>query len=114
MNLLIVGSRNIKSFDISPYIPKDTGLIITGGAIGIDRLAEKYADDHKISKLILRPQYCLYKKAAPLKRNEKMVDIADKIIVIWDGKSKGSKYTADYAQKTNKDIKLIIWNNNLT
>ena len=66
MKLLIVGSRNIKSFDLSEYIPMNTDIIISGGAKGIDLIAEKYADDHKISKLILRPRYDLYKKRAPL------------------------------------------------
>ena len=108
MKLMIAGSRCIKEFDLSPHIPHNTDIIITGGASGIDNLAEKYADDHKISKLIIRPKYDLYKKGAPLKRNEQMVDMADMVIVIWNGKSKGSKYTIDYAKRKNKNVKIII------
>ena len=104
MKLLIVGSRSIINFDLSDYIDKNTDLIITGGASGIDHLAEIFADEHKISKLVLRPQYHMYKKAAPLKRNETMVDIADEVLVIWDGKSKGTAYTIQYAQKQNKKL----------
>ena len=107
MNLLIIGSRAIKSFDLSAHIPPDVSLIISGGANGVDSIAEKYADEHKISKLIIRPQYNLYGKSAPLKRNEKMIDIADKILVIWDGVSKGTDYSIKYAKKKNKDIKII-------
>jgi len=44
MKLLIVGSRNISEFDFSDHIPADTELIISGGAYGIDALAEDYAD----------------------------------------------------------------------
>lgn len=75
MKLLIAGSRSITYFDISPHIPPETELIISGGANGIDTLAENYADDHRISKLIMRPQYSKYKKGAPLKRNDMMVDL---------------------------------------
>ena len=53
MKLLIAGSRSITNFDISPYIPENVELIISGGASGVDTLAEQYADEHKISKLIL-------------------------------------------------------------
>ncbi len=81
MKILIAGSRSINEFDFSPLIPKDATLIISGGAKGIDTLAEKYADEHRISNLILLPQYNLHGKAAPLKRNEIMVDIADMVIV---------------------------------
>ena len=63
--------------------------------------------ENKISKLILRPRYDLYGRGAPLKRNESMVDIADEIIVIWDGKSKGSNYTVKYAEKKNKKLTII-------
>ena len=107
MKILIAGSRTIDMFDLSPYIPKETTLIISGGAPGIDTLAEKYADEHKISKLILLPQYNLYGKAAPIKRNQTMVDIADTVIIIWDGQSRGTKYTLQYAKKENKNVILI-------
>ena len=40
----------------------------------IRALAEEYADTRRLSKLILRPAYARYGKAAPLKRNEEMVD----------------------------------------
>lgn len=83
-------------------------MIILGGADGIDSLAERYADKHRISKLILRPQYNLYGKAAPLKRNEQMVELCDMALVIWDGSSRGTRYTMDYAQKKGKKVILII------
>ncbi len=97
MKLMIAGSRSIQDFDLSVHIPSDTELIITGGAQGVDALAEQYADKHKISKLIVRPQYELYGKAAPILRNQKMVEIADMVLVIWDGQSKGTKSTIQYA-----------------
>ena len=107
MKLLIVGSRSITEFDLSPYIPADTDTLISGGANGVDTLAERYADSHRLSKYILRPRYDLYGRSAPLKRNEQMVDMADAVLVIWDGKSKGTLYTVKYAEKKNKPITLI-------
>ena len=73
----------------------------------MDKIAEKYADDNKISKLILRPDYRFYGRVAPLKRNEIMVDIADAVLVVWDGVSRGSAYTIEYAKKKGKKIKVI-------
>lgn len=107
MKLLIAGSRSIKDFDLSPYISPDVDMIISGGANGIDTLAEEYADRHKISKTILRPNYARYKRGAPLKRNDEMVNMADKVLVIWDGKSRGTKHTIDYAENLGKKINII-------
>ena len=49
MKLLVVGSRSIQDFDLSAYIPENTELLISGGAQGVDALAEQYADVRKIS-----------------------------------------------------------------
>lgn len=108
MKLLIAGSRSITDFDISPYIPKDTEYIISGDAKGVDKLAEAYADKMKLSKIIMRPQYSLYKRGASLKRNQIMVDMCDRVLVFWDGHSRGTKYTIDYAKRTGKPIDVVF------
>jgi hypothetical protein len=111
MKLLIVGSRCIEEFDLTGYVPCDVELIISGGARGIDTIAEQYADSHGIQKLIFYPEYEKYGRAAPLRRNEKMVDISEVILAIWDGESKGTKYTLNYAKKKNKKIIEIVVDN---
>ena len=40
MKLLVVGSRSIENFDLSPYIDTNVSAIISGGACGIDTIAE--------------------------------------------------------------------------
>lgn len=76
--------------------------------MGIDTQAEAYADDNNIPICIIKPEYIKYKRAAPLKRNEIIVDIADLVIAIWDGKSRGTKYVIDYAKKVGKPIEVYI------
>lgn len=107
MKLMVAGSRSIDKFDLEKHIPKGVTMIITGGARGIDALAEKYADKKHLSKLILRPQYEIYGRYAPLKRNEQMIELCDTALVIWDGKSKGTDYTINYANKMGKKVILI-------
>ena len=95
IKLLIAGSRNITNIDIAPYISEGVGLIISGAATGIDTLAEQYADKMRLSKYIMRPNYARYRKGAPIKRNYEMVNFCDKVLVFWDGASKGTKHTID-------------------
>ena len=107
MKVAVIGSRSL-NVDVSCYIPSEATTIVTGGAKGIDSLAEKYADEHNLKKIIFKPQYELYKKVAPIKRNILIVNEADLIVAIWDGKSKGTKFTIDYAKKINKSIRIFI------
>ena len=107
MKLLIVGSRSIKNFDLEGLVPKETETIISGGADGVDAIAEAYADRHRLSKMILRPQYHKYGRGAPLRRNDEMVELCDRVLVIWDGHSKGTAHTLEYAKKKQKPVEVI-------
>ena len=107
MKLLIVGSRGIADFDLSPHVPPEVDTVISGGAGGIDTLAEQYADAHRLSKYIIRPRYDLYGRAAPIKRNEQMVELADAVLIVWDGTSRGTKSTLSYVQKRGLPYSLV-------
>ena len=107
MKLLIAGSRSITDFDLSPHVPADVDLIITGGAKGVDTIAEQYARQRGIPTLTVKPAYEKYGRAAPLRRDEEMVEMADAVLVIWDGGSRGSKHTADYARKKGKLLTVV-------
>lgn len=107
MLIAIIGSRGL-IVDISKYIPRGVTKIVSGGAKGIDTLAEEYADKNNISMQIIKPEYVKHKKAAPLKRNEIIVNVSDLIIVIWDGESRGTKYVIDYAKKVGKPVEVYI------
>ena len=107
MKLLVVGSRSISDFDLSEHVKGEVSLIISGGASGVDALAERYADEHRISKLILRPDYARYGRAAPIRRNEEMVKLADRVLVIWDGSSRGALSTVSFAKKRGIPCELI-------
>ncbi len=108
MKVAVIGSRGLTNVEISKYIPENVTEIISGGARGIDTLAEEWANKNGISKTIIKPEYERYKRGAPLKRNEKIVELADVIIALWDGKSRGTKFTIDYAKELKKEVKIYI------
>ena len=90
-------------------MPEGVTAIVSGGAKGVDTLAEKYAKKHDLGIIVFRPRYDLYPpKLAPLKRNYTIVDNADAVIAIWDGVSRGTKFTMDYARKQGKLIHVEI------
>ena len=83
MKVAVVGSRHLE-LDIERYIPKEISMLVSGGAKGIDTLAEKYADKNNIPKLIIKPEYEKYGKSATLRRNKTIVENADIVIAIWE------------------------------
>lgn len=108
MRLAIVGSRTIPALDISTYIKELPDVIITGGAQGIDTIAEQFAISHGVRVVVIRPDYATHHRKAPLIRNQKIVEQADEVIAIWDGASKGTKYTIDWAKRKGKPVHVFL------
>lgn len=59
------------------------------------------------------PQYYLYAKAAPLKRNLQIIKYADMVLVFWDRKSKGTLNVINKCKELNIPIRLVIKLGNL-
>ena len=107
MKIAIIGSRSVNVADISEYI-SNAEEIVSGGAVGVDRCAARYAKKNGIRLTEFLPQYERYGRAAPIVRNKKIVDYSDKIIAFWDGNSKGTLSVIKYAKKTGKPCEIII------
>lgn len=124
MKIAVVGSREFSDIKFAKYkimqtllfaIPdvdenKEEPILISGGARGIDSLAEKVANQYKVKTKIFSPDWNKYGKRAGAIRNQLIVDRADKIIAFWDGKSKGTKITIDMAIKAGKPVDIYIRN----
>jgi len=106
LKVAIVGSRSLTA-DIGKFVPPDTTLLISGGARGIDRCVREFAKASGIPILEYLPEYEKYKGSAPILRNIEIVNAADLLIAFWDGKSKGTKFTIDRAQKLGKKVFVI-------
>lgn len=111
MKVAIVGSRSfddyftLKSFVTSHIKVDHMQAIVSGGAKGADKFAEKFAYEFQIPELrIFVPQWLKYGKRAGYLRNKKIVSNADVVIAFWDGESKGTKSTINLAIKMNKIV----------
>jgi len=125
MNLAIIGSRSFNDYDLlqrtidSLLLSIDEGksikkidLIISGHAFGADRLGEKYATENEIPIKLFLPDWKKHGRSAGVIRNIKIVDEADLVLAFWDGYSKGTKISIDFAHKTNKKLIVIKFRTN--
>lgn len=108
MKLLICGSRTITDYDLLIEAIEESGFeptsLISGGAKGVDKLAEQYAEETGLPIEIFRPDYQRFGRGAPLVRDRQMVDAASHILACWNSISRGTRYTFEYARKKNKSV----------
>lgn len=111
ISVLVTGSRSISAFDLSPYIPRDCGRILCYREKGIGSVAEQYARYHKIHVETAEPdgkQNGEQNGQGEISEQDiQMVSMADLVVAVWDGKSRGTKEIADHARKTGKPVKVI-------
>lgn len=107
VSVLVTGSRSISSFDLSPYIPRDCGRILCYQEKGIGSVAEQYARYHRIHVETAEPDGKQNGQGEISERDIQMVAMADLVVAVWDGKSRGTKEIADYARKIGKPVKVI-------
>ena len=72
-----------------------------------DTYAKEFATAHNLKLIEFLPEYDKYGKSAPLVRNRLIVDNCDAVLAFWDGKSRGTKYTLDYANQMGKPVKIV-------
>ncbi len=108
MKIAIIGTRTVFVDNIADYLDDDCDEIVSGGAKGIDTQAANLAKEKGITLNKFLPNYKKYGRAAPLIRNREIVEYADKVLAFWDGKSKGTEYVIKYAEKINKECKVVI------
>lgn len=108
MKVAVIGSRSlaVSIEQLEKLLPPGTDEIISGGAVGVDTSAERYADERRISKHIILPDYNRYGKRAPTIRDMRIVQLADIVVAIWDGRSTGTAFSVKYAREIGKPVKV--------
>ncbi len=65
--------------------------VVCGGAPGVDTIGASIAATYKIPVTMMIAAWDLYGNAAGPIRNRRMAEYAEGLILIWDGKSAGSR-----------------------
>jgi YspA, cpYpsA-related SLOG family len=117
MKLIVAGKRDFDPTKISELISwyiKYKKLmpveIVSGTATGVDAAGELYAYENSLPIKKFTPEWEIYGKAAGPIRNKEMAEYADAVLLIWDGRSPGSRSMRQEMEKINKTIYEIILN----
>lgn len=106
MKVIIAGSRNIDDYLLVTQAMQRCGYDVTevvcGMATGIDRLGEQWAVANNIPVKEMPANWTIHGKAAGPIRNKEMAKYADAAVIIWDGKSPGSRNMINEMIRANK------------
>ena len=112
MKIAVVGSRTFEggwNYEAMASIMLAFGAteIISGGAPGADRLAERYAVEKLLPLTVLQADWDALGKSAGFERNKLIVQACDGVVAFWDGQSRGTKHTMSLCWKAGKPLAII-------
>lgn len=113
MKIAIVGSRNYPDLNaVMAYVnslPKDT-IVVSGGAKGVDSVAEYTARMRGLQVEIYKPDWDKYGKSAGFRRNADIVNAADHLTAFWYNMSKGTANSIELADKRGIPTTIYVTN----
>ena len=115
MKVAIIGSRSINHYywftikmaDLIRVHQIFITEIISGGALGVDMMAAKYAQFNNIPVTEIEPDWNTHGKSAGFIRNKTIIEQCDMALIFWDGESKGTKHGINLCKKLVKPYHLI-------
>lgn len=121
MRIGISGSRSITDKDwvydnltkiLAPI--EENVTLLSGGAKGVDDLVAGFSKEEGYDHVLFKPYHLVdtkepYRAKFFFARNKQIVDNSDLVIIMWDGKSSGTRFTMEYADRTkpSKTIRLV-------
>ena len=105
----VVGSRGVKSCAALArrLAELEPTQVVSGGAAGVDTLAAAWARANGVPLLELRPDYATHGTGAPHVRNAEIVRRAARVLLVWDGRSKGTLSTYKAARRLGRPCELL-------
>lgn len=112
MRTIIAGSRTLLYSDLLDALAANPDLristVVSGGATGIDLAGEQWARRHTTPYEIYPANWKKYGNGAGFIRNERMTEVADALLAVWDGRSRGTKHMIEIMKKLNKPVYVYI------
>ena len=113
MKLAIVGSRNYSNYtqacqqiDIAlsqwSKSPSDVTEVVSGGAAGADKMAERWARERGIPVKVFKPDWDKHGKAAGPLRNQSIIEYATHVVAFPSREGRGTQDSISRAKKLNR------------
>jgi hypothetical protein len=113
LKVIVAGGRDFQNYDLLSeklnklFSKRADVVIVSGMAKGVDSLAVKYAEEHKLRVSEFPAQWLKHGNSSGFRRNIEMARFADACVCFWDGKSPGTKHMIDTAKRMNLKLRVI-------
>lgn len=108
MKVLVCGGRDFCDRHLVDRVlgELDIAVLISGGALGADSLAEDWARRNEVTRVIMPAKWKLHGKAAGPIRNRNMIKLMPDLVVAFPGGS-GTRDMIKVAKERNIPVQIV-------
>jgi predicted Rossmann fold nucleotide-binding protein DprA/Smf involved in DNA uptake len=110
MKVAIIGSRNYAKLHLVQkmveVLPPGC-ILISGGARGVDTIAEKAARSRGLTVQVFPAEWRKYGRGAGIRRNRDIIAHADVVLAFWNGISPGTEHSIQLAKSLGKPVQVF-------
>jgi len=115
IKLAIVGGRDYTDYENFKKIVKEycdeigqlPNFIVSGGAKGVDTMAEQFAKENNIQTIIFKPDWKTLGRKAGIMRNTDIIEASTHVLALPTSKSIGTYDSINKAKQMDKILKVI-------
>ena len=112
MKVIIAGSRKVEDYKLVAEAMKRCNFkvteVVSGCATGVDMMGETWARANNLPIKEMPANWYQHGKAAGPIRNREMAEYADAAVIIWDGKSRGTRNMINEMIRKNKPYYIVM------
>lgn len=116
--VIIAGSREITDVEFIRHemnnLWREIGPfeVVSGTARGVDRISARLAREAGITVHDYPADWDRFGRSAGYRRNEQMAQEADYALILWDGKSRGTRHMMEIMKKAGKPSDVVVYTKN--
>lgn len=109
--IAVIGSRTFTDYVLLKKVLDEYPefIVVSGGAKGVETLAEKYADEKGYNKIILKPDREKYGRAAGIKQDEEIINLADEVVSFWNKMPERGEHYMELARKKAIPVTIMAF-----
>ena len=114
--VIIAGSRSFSNYELlrehclsllQEKMKTHHVIIVSGHAHGADALGERFAKEQGLALELHPAKWKILGNAAGIIRNADMARVSDALIAFWDGNSRGTAHTINFAKRRGLAVSIV-------
>jgi len=111
VKLSVLGTKDFQDYSLlrDELIKEKIDVLVIGGKVGPDQLAQEFALEIDIPTQVFLPDYKKHGKSANYQRNLEMIRNSSRIVIFWNQRSRSPFNYLPFIKEQGKSFRTVVY-----